>query len=77
LLVDVESARAMQAYTVGGLIYSVYVTIATYRCAASMRSSFGRNFVRVSALISLALLPLLAYLSLSGALTLTSLGGID
>jgi tellurite resistance protein TehA-like permease len=77
LLVDVESERAMQAYTVGGLIYSVYVTIATYRCAASMRSSFGRNFVRVSALLSLALLPLLAYLSLSGALTLTGLGGIE
>jgi hypothetical protein len=42
-----------------------------------MRSSFGRNFVRVSALLSLALLPLLAYLALSGALTLTSLGGIE
>jgi hypothetical protein len=67
----------MQAYTIGGLIYSVYVTIATYRCAGSMRSAFGRNFVRVSALLSLALLPLLAYLALSGALTLTSLGGIE
>jgi hypothetical protein len=77
LLIDVESERAMRAYTVGGLIYSVYVTIATYRCAASLRSSFGRNFVRVSALLSLALLPLLAYLALSGALALTGLGGIE
>jgi hypothetical protein len=77
LLVDVESERAMRVYTIGGLIYSVYVTIATYRCAASMRSAFGRNFVRVSALLSLALLPILAYLALSGALTLTSLGGIE
>jgi hypothetical protein len=77
LLIDVESVRAMQAYTIGGLLLSVYVTIATYRCAASMRSPFGRNFVRVSALLSLALLPLLAYLALSGALTLTSLGGIE
>jgi hypothetical protein len=33
--------------------------------------------VRVSALLSLALLPVLAYLALSGALTLTSLGGIE
>jgi hypothetical protein len=77
LLIDVESDRAMRAYTIGGLIFSVYVTIATYRCAASMRSSFGRNLVRISALLSLALLPLLAYLALSGALTLTSLGGIE
>jgi hypothetical protein len=77
LLIDVESVRAMQVYTIGGLILSVYVTIATYQCAASMRSSFGRNFVRVSALLSLALLPLIAYLALSGALTLTSLGGIE
>jgi hypothetical protein len=77
LLIDVESERAMQAYTIGGLIYSVYVTIATYRCAASMRSAFGRNFVRVSAILSLALLPVLAYLALSGALTLTSLGGAE
>jgi hypothetical protein len=77
LLIDVESDRAMRAYTVGGLIYTVYVTIATYRCAASLRSSFGRNFVRVSALLSLALLPLLAYLALSGALALTGLGGIE
>ena len=78
LLIDVESDRAMRVYTIGGLIFSVYVTIATYRCAASMRSSFfGRNLVRISALLSLALLPLLAYLALSGALTLTSLGGIE
>ena len=77
LLIDVESDRAMRVYTLGGLIFSVYVTIATYRCAASMRSSFGRNLVRISALLSLALLPLLAYLALSGALTLTSLGGIE
>ena len=77
LLIDVESDRAMRVYTIGGLVFSVYVTIATYRCAASMRSSIGRNFVRISALLSLALLPLLAYLALSGALTLTSLGGLE
>ena len=77
LFVDVGSNRAMQAYTIGGLLFSLYVTIATYRCAASMRSSFGRGVVRVSALLSLALLPLLAYLALSGALTLTSLDGIE
>jgi hypothetical protein len=77
LFIDVESERAMRAYTLGGFIFTVYVTIATYRCAASLQSSFGRNFVRVSALLSLALIPLLAYLAFSGALTLTGLGGIE
>jgi hypothetical protein len=77
LFIDVESQRAMWVYTAGGLVFTVYVTIATYRCAASMRSSFGRNFVRISALLSLALLALLTYLALSGALTLTNLGGIE
>ena len=41
LLVDVESERAMRVYAVGGLIYSVYVTVATYRCAVSLRSPFA------------------------------------
>jgi len=77
LFIDVENDRAMKVYTIGGLIFTVYVTIATYQCAASMRTSFGRNLVRVSALLSLALLPVFAWLALSGALTLTSLGGIE
>jgi hypothetical protein len=77
LLVDVESERAMRVYAVGGLIYSVYVTVATYRCAVSLRSPFTRNLVRVSALLSLVLLPILAYLASSGALALTGLAGIE
>ena len=77
LLIDVENERAMQVYAVGGLIFSVYVTIAMYRCAVSLRSSFVRNLVKVSALLSLALLPILAYLASSGALTLTGLAGIE
>jgi hypothetical protein len=77
LFIDLENTRAMQLYTIGGLIFSVYVTIATYQCAASMRSAFARNLVRISALLSLALLPVFAYFALSGALTLTSLGGIE
>jgi hypothetical protein len=77
LLIDVESARAMQVYAIGGLLYSVYVTVAMYRCAVSLHSPFVRNFVRVSALLSLALLPILAYLASSGALTLTGLAGVE
>jgi hypothetical protein len=77
LLIDVESERAMRVYTAGGLIFSVYVTIAMYRCAVSLRSSFARNLVRVSAVLSLALLPVLAYLASSGVLTLTGLAGVE
>jgi hypothetical protein len=77
LLIDVENEWAMRVYSVGGLILTVYVTIATYQCAASLRSSVARVLVRVSAVLTLALLPFLAYLGFSGALTLTSLGGVE
>lgn len=77
LLIDVEDAPAMMAYSVGGLIFTAYVTFATYRCAGSLRSAFARTLVRISAVLTLALLPLIAYLGYSGALTLTSLGGLE
>jgi hypothetical protein len=77
LLIDVEDERALRVYTVGGLILTVYVTLATYRCATSLRSPFVRTLVRISAVLTLAVLPLLAYLGFSGALTLTSLGGLE
>ena len=77
LFIDIESERALRVYAIGGLIFSVYVTIAMYRCAVSLRSSFARNLVRVSAVLSLALLPVLAYLASSGVLTLTGLAGVE
>jgi tellurite resistance protein TehA-like permease len=77
LFVDLESALALRVYEIGGLVYTLYVTVATYACAATMKSPFLRLLVRVSALITLLLLPFLAYLSLSGVLALTSLGGIE
>ena len=77
LFIDIESERALRAYAIGGLVFSAYVSIAMYRCAVSLRSSFVRNLVRVSAVLSLALLPVLAYFASSGALTLTGLAGIE
>lgn len=77
LLFDVTNERALLLYTIGGLLYTVYVTIATYRCAGTVRSGFLRRLVQLSAVLTLLLLPLLAYLSFSGALALTSLGGIE
>jgi hypothetical protein len=77
LLIDPAAEGALRIYTIGGLLYTLYVTIATYRCAASVKSPFLRQLTRVSALVTLLLLPFLAYLSLSGVLALTSLGGIE
>jgi hypothetical protein len=77
-LVDVTNVTAFRLYTIGGLIYTVYVTIATYRCAVSMKSPFWRLLVRVSAVLTLLLLPLLGYLAFSGALmTMTNLEGVE
>jgi hypothetical protein len=75
LLFDVTNERAMWIYNIGGLLFTVYVTIATYQCARNCRTVWMRNLVRVSAVLSLLLLPLLAYIAASGAIDLTSLRG--
>lgn len=75
LLFDVTDVAIMRIYTAGGLILSVYVTIATYRCAGNCRSVWVANLARISAILSLLLLPVLAYVALTGAIDLTSLRG--
>jgi hypothetical protein len=75
LFLDPGNVVVMRLYAVGGLIFSIYVTIATYRCAMNCKSAALGRFVRVSAVISLFLLPVLFYLDLSGALTLSGLAG--
>jgi hypothetical protein len=75
LLLDPGNDFLMRLYIIGGLIFSVYVTLATYQCAANCRSPFLARLVRISAVITLALLPVITYLDLSGALTLIALGG--
>jgi succinate-acetate transporter protein len=57
-------------YTAFGLLFTVYVTVATYQCAGNCRSKALARFVRVSAVISLVLLPLFAYWEFTGALDL-------
>jgi hypothetical protein len=74
LLLDPGNELSMRAYGVGGLLLSVYVSVATYRCAANCASRFWARTARISALLSLLLLPVLAYLDLSGALSLALLG---
>jgi hypothetical protein len=59
-----------------GLLFSVYVTVATYQCAGNTRSKTLAWLVRVGAILSLVLLPVLAYLDFTGALT-TALTGLS
>jgi hypothetical protein len=76
LLLDPGNEFARRAYVVFGLLFSVYVTIATYRCGVNCRSKALARFVRISAIITLVLLPVLAYLDFTGAFdSLISLGG--
>ena len=76
LFLDPGNEFARRAYVVFGLLFSIYVTIATYRCGVNCRSKALTRFVRISAIITLVLLPVLAYLDFTGAFdTLISLGG--
>jgi hypothetical protein len=70
LVFDSSNVFAMRSYSLFGLLFSVYVTIATYQCAGNCESKFLAQFVRISAVISLVLLPVLAYLEFTGALDL-------
>lgn len=74
LFIDIGNEPAMRAYAVFGLIFSLYVTVATYRCAANCESKSLARLARISAVISFMALPFMAYFAysgLSGALDLT------
>ena len=75
LFLDPGNVWVTRLYAVGGLIFSVYVTVATYRCAANCRSLLLAKVVRISAVATLVLLPVLTYFELTGALTLAGLLG--
>jgi hypothetical protein len=70
LFLNPANEGVMRAYVIGGLLFSIYVTVATYQCAMNCRSPFLGRVVRVSALISLVLVPIFAYLEFTGALDL-------
>ncbi len=63
-----------RSYVVFGLIFCVYVTVATYQCAGNCRSKSLARLVRVCAVLSLVLLPVFAYLDFTGALDLALTG---
>jgi hypothetical protein len=68
LAVDPGNKLATRVYTAFGLLFSVYVTIATYQCASNCQSKFLARLARISAVVSLVALPVLAYLYYSGAI---------
>ena len=74
LCLDPGNAAVMRWYTVGGLAMSVYTAVATYRCAGNCRSRYWTRMAQISAVVSLVLLPVFAYLELSGALEFALMG---
>ncbi|HXI48894.1 MAG TPA: hypothetical protein VNH39_09925 [Steroidobacteraceae bacterium] len=73
LFLNPENQFVIRVYTILGLFFGIYITVATYRCATNCKSLALARFVRVSAVISLVLLPVLTYFELTGALTLSDL----
>ena len=65
--IDPGNTLLMRTYDMGGCLYSAYVIVGTYRCAVNCATERMARFVRVSSIVSLILLPVLAYLELTGA----------
>jgi hypothetical protein len=75
LFLDVGNLFVIRVYSILGLLYSVYVTVGLYRCAKNSTSPFMARMARIGAVLTLLLLPVLAYLDLTGSLTLSGLLG--
>jgi hypothetical protein len=75
-LIDPGNVFLMRLYSIGGLLYTVYVIVATHRSAVNCKSQRMASFVRISCIASLLILPLIAYLELSGSLSL-DVAGLD
>ncbi len=75
LFLNPENQILMRLYSIGGLLYMTYATIAMYQCAANCKSPALARATRIGAVISLLLMPLIAYLDLTGSLTLSGLMG--
>jgi hypothetical protein len=71
LFLNPENQFVMRVYTILGLFFGIYITVATYRCAKNCKSLVLARFVRVCAVISLVLLPVLTYFELTDAALLS------
>ena len=68
LAVDPANEPATRIYIAFELLFSVYVTVATYQCASNCGSRILARLARISAVFSLVMLSVLAYLYFSGAI---------
>jgi hypothetical protein len=75
LFLNPENQFVMRVYTILGLIFTVYVIVGTYRCANNCKSAWAARAARIGAVISLLLLPVLTYLELTGAVTISDMLG--
>jgi hypothetical protein len=75
LFLNPENTIVMRAYTILGLIFTVYVIVGSYRCAQNCKTAWAARATRVGAIVLLLLLPLLVYLDLTGSVTLSGLLG--
>lgn len=72
--IDPGNVFLMRLYSIGGLLYTVYVIVATHRSAVNCKSPRMAKFVRISCVASLLIMPFIAYLELSGSLSLNAAG---
>jgi hypothetical protein len=75
LFLNPENQFVMRVYTIGGLIFTVYCIVGTYRCANNTKSPWMARSARIGSIILLLLLPFLTYLELTGASTIADLLG--
>jgi hypothetical protein len=75
LFLNPENQFVMRVYTIGGLIFTVYCIVGTYRCAKNTKSPWVARSARIGAIIMLLLLPVLTYLDLTGSLSIADLMG--
>jgi hypothetical protein len=70
LLINPSSVWQLRVYVVLSLLFSLYVTAATYRCAGNCGSKLVALLARISAILSFLVLPFVAYVALTGTLEL-------
>jgi hypothetical protein len=73
-LLDPANAVAMRLYSIGGIVMSAYISVATYRCAFNSDSRFWARTAQIGAVLSLLLLPVFAYFDLTGAFDVALFG---
>ncbi len=74
MFLDTANRVVMGIYVIGGFFLSLYVAVATFRCAKNCRSKFWALMAQGSAVLSLILLPYLTYLEFTGGLSSLLLG---